>query len=1552
MPHQLTANCNSPRVVGARGDMIRVQHFATRRVFVVAFLIATCLATPFIAYAQEMVMPGMAPSVADAGAPPMMDSGGVNYFSQDLGTILRLRYNTESYGQTRGNFDIGTMRVMTFGDTATFLDGQMTMNDDKDLGFNLGVGYRWMAFPSFAPRSGRMEGVSFWVDGQRPQAHNFFPQIGVSYESLGELWDLRSNAYIPVGDQRQVGEFQLTGIRGFTGNSIGELTQAVVDTSFYAAELEVARRIGAQRDAWAFAGPYGLWNDDDDTAGARVGFRGYAYPDLLVQMAVSHDEIFNTNASFSIAWFVGRTRTNFQPACGVPDRFREPVMRNDYVVLNQSIASSGIALTNPDGSPLRIVHVNGNTATPGDGTFENPLAEQQLDEVQNFSQEGDIILAWAGSVFNGEGSVLLQDNQRFLGEGNDFAPTVNTLQDGTIVLPESSPGARNGTRPIIMAALGDAVTLADNNEVANFDFEDITGSAIAGTDLTGNANIHDIDVQDGGDFAISLTNVATTSTVTLDEFTYDGGTTGGGIQLNNFDGTFSATDSTLTNGTLAGVSVIDDSDGTITFQDTVEFTSIDGTTIHVDGDTSGVNEFGGTLTIASDIENDTGLSVSIQGVGAGSVLLNGDIADTGDGIRANSNGGGLLLFAGDLTLTTENSAAIQLTDNSDGGLTTIDFPGEINIVTTGGDGFVATGGGDLSVTNTGNTITTETGQVTLITDMTIDTLGVNFSEVNRTPGTGAASSAIELRDNTGGQIVFGDVTATTAGDNGTLTGDGADTVVIDNSANVTLNALVLNNAAGFSGVAITKDTTGTQTVNLNDLAVNNGDRGVDVVGNGTGTLNMGLNDTTITAATDVGLSINDIDAGTIAVVNTTVDGQNVGASRGVAITGSNATITFDSQSIVRENVGTDFEVDGGTGTISFAGDIINSSLANGADVSGRAVHIHDRTGGSVTFTSTSLIDVNNQGLNTNEGILVEDNSNNASITFQGDNNLNTGAFTAVTIQNNTGATMSLTGLDIDTTSGEGFVATGGGTLTVSDFSNTIDRTAGGATGSALRIEGMTIGAVDFERVTASGGAHGIRLVDNTSGTVTVGDTGNAANAGGTIDGTADAGVHAENTNVVLNGVTVTNAGDAAGENAVEIFHDDANAMNVNLNRLSVTNSGAAPSRNGVLIDGAGGTGTFNANVQNMSVTANGNGFVAQNGVTLTAGPVNTVATVNGVGLNLNNLTVAAAGANFQSVNVSAGTASGISMINVTGGQVQVGTAPGAVNSGGSLTTTGDAIVLSNVQNVDLRHIQVVNSSTGDGLDIDHTAAATTAMDVTIDDLNLDNANVRGIDLLADSDSFAVALKLTNSDIDNADVLMDVTGAGQFGLLVDSSDVTNDAVGRAFDLQFHGGATDGDVTIRNGSNFTATDGEALFVDSFDNTAKDIKLLVEDSTFTDITGTEISADIRNRDTSLMQVTIQGNIFSSASAPRDMVVQSSGTAASQVRLNLGGDPAVPADFNTAAGQGTLFVSQSGTSIFGIFERDDTLNDLRNNNPVDTNGGTFGDLATPPLLPTVPSP
>jgi hypothetical protein len=1060
------------------------------RLRIAILVFASAVAMSHLALAVEM-MPGM-DSIVDPGAPSVSHSGGGSYFfEQDLGHILRVRYNTESYGQHgegHGNVDIGTMQALTFDDAMAFFDGQVTLNDVQGVGFNLGLGYRWLAFQPYASSGGVMQGVSIWADGTSTEANNFFPQVGVSYESLGEMWDLRANGYIPVGQDVQVGDFEETGQLGFQGNNLAQLTAATVDTSFYAGELEIARRVTPERDAWGFAGPYFLANDDSDTLGYRVGARGYALPDVLLQIAVSHDDIFETNAAFSVIWFVGRTRTHFQPACGVPDRFREPVLRNDYVAIAQTTLAGGIPLTDAAGDDIRIVHVDSTAGPGGDGSFENPF-DMLTDVNGGGSTEGDVIFVHSNSTFTGE-NALLKDNQRLLGEGldadgNPLLHTIATAEQGNLQIPESAPGARNLPRPMILDAIGAAVTIADVNEVANFDI-DGGANAILGTDLTGNANIHDISATDTTDFAISLMNVATTSTITLDDFEYDGGTTGGGVSLNNFDGTITATDSTFMNGTLAGLSVNNASDGNITFQNTVTFDSVDGTTIDVNG-------FTGVMAVNGAITNDTGLSASIQQVSAAgtSVTFGGAITDTGDGIRISTNTGGSILFNGNVDLDTETSDAIVLTTNTGAN---IDFGGVVDIDTTTGRGFVAMGGGTLTADNPNNIINTDSGQIVRIEDMTLSTTGVTFDEINRSVA-GATTNAVLLEDNTGGPITLGRLLVN-AGDNGVIEGGTVDAIAVRNSADVSISGIRINNTSAVAGVRVLKTTTGTMALDINDLEINMGSVGIDVAGGaGAGALNMTINDTEIDNPTTDGLAVNGVVAGTISVAN--------------------PTITTD-----------------------------------GAD--------------------------------------------------------------GIQLTNNTGATFTFAGVNVNTTNGtdnsagRGFVATGGGTLSMTGANNMITTD----NGTGLHLEDMTIGTVDVQTVNVdgtTGPANAIILRDLTGGQVAVGPATGLFGAGGTIESTDDAIVVENVQNVDLRQIRIASAGNALGDHGVQIVHSDTatTAMDVTIDGLNVVSAFEAA------IDVTGdNTNAFNLRItdgdleNNVAIDITGSGafglLVDNNDITTTA----------------------------------------------------------------------------------------------------------------------------------------------------------------------------------------------------------------------------------------------------------------------------------------------------------------------------------------------------------------
>ena len=202
---------------------------------------------------------------------------------------------------------------------------------------------------------------------------------------------------------------------------------------------------------------------------------------------------------------------------------------------------------------------------------------------------------------------------------------------------------------------------------------------------------------------------------------------------------------------------------------------------------------------------------------------------------------------------------------------------------------------------------------------------------------------------------------------------------------------------------------------------------------------------------------------------------------------------------------------GGNATITYGGNLSN----NGAGTTA-GIEIQDRSGGVVTFTG-NISDFNGPGI-------VAD-GNSGTINFGGQVAIDSGASTAISLTNNSAAinfTPTGFGLDIITSTGNGFIVDGGGgTVTLSGTGNTVTTTSG----RAVEIDGVTIGTggVNFQSVTVTNGTSttGIFLRNAGSGGFNITGTASTAGSGGninSIDGGTDGsieqgiGIYIQNTN--------------------------------------------------------------------------------------------------------------------------------------------------------------------------------------------------------------------------------------------------------------------------------------------------------------------------------------------------------------------------------------------------------------------------------------------------------
>ena len=217
------------------------------------------------------------------------------------------------------------------------------------------------------------------------------------------------------------------------------------------------------------------------------------------------------------------------------------------------------------------------------------------------------------------------------------------------------------------------------------------------------------------------------------------------------------------------------------------------------------------------------------------------------------------------------------------------------------------------------------------------------------------------------------------------------------------------------------------------------------------------------------------------------------AGDGVNLAGlGSGTFTADDTSAITGAAGTGFDLDGGSGAVTFAGTI--------TDDVGQLVRVQNTTGGTKTFSG--------------------------AITDGGD-----GDGSGIAVTSNTGATVRFDGgLTLATGANAAFAATGGGTIAVTDPAGAASNTVQTTTGVAVDVVSTTIHAdgLTFERISSNGAPVGIRLsATGSSGGLTVtgaGGTCTNGNVAGCSGGTIANGTGADSsaatptgTGIVLDG---------------------------------------------------------------------------------------------------------------------------------------------------------------------------------------------------------------------------------------------------------------------------------------------------------------------------------------------------------------------------------------------------------------------------------------------------
>ena len=377
------------------------------------------------------------------------------------------------------------------------------------------------------------------------------------------------------------------------------------------------------------------------------------------------------------------------------------------------------------------------------------------------------------------------------------------------------------------------------------------------------------------------------------------------------------------------------------------------------------------------------------------------------------------------------------------------------------DGALNNSVGNLSISNMQ---ITGTGKA-----VDIDHGGALSVTLDKLTSTGSSTQGVNLGGNVTGSFTANDNTSTISGATGTdfnISTNGLLNVTYSGGITQASNAALLSVAGGHTGT-LTFQTGTLSATNGSGLQFDNADGTYNL--NGTNTLNGG----------DAGIDILNGSSGTFNFKHTDET--------------ANTTITNPT--------GTSFNLLNSDANVTYSGTI--------TDNTGSAVTIDNHDAGTITFKNGSIT-------STGSGITVQNSAgtetfNNSTIA------LTTTTNNGVTLAGNTGGTINFTpvtggnGLDISTTSGGGFIATGGGTVVVTDPTDSASNTIVSTSGVGLNISNTNIGSggITFEKI-SSGGGNNNGIILNQTGTA-AGNGGLHVTGNGSTVGASGGGVIANKT---------------------------------------------------------------------------------------------------------------------------------------------------------------------------------------------------------------------------------------------------------------------------------------------------------------------------------------------------------------------------------------------------------------------------------------------------------
>ncbi len=530
-----------------------------------------------------------------------------------------------------------------------FSDARLFMSNEGYFGGNVGFGYRYRL-----PEKNRFLGASLWYDLDDTTGE-MFHQLGVSLESCGSLWDVRSNIYIPIGDYEK--NYRLTvQDQHFIGNQIAYTASRSFGEAMMGYDLELSiplpSKLARTHNISVTPGSYMFFgNSAPDIYGYKVRAEGNVTSNLAMQVEMTSDDTFGTTVCLGIEFvWPGGSRLEDPGDTGSRIRTDQFVHRNYNVIVSQQVdLQPGTTAINPEtGQPYVVQHVSSTAGGANLGTVEDPY--HTIAEAQ--AADGDMIFVHGDSVLSQP--VVMQAGDQILGEGIDYYIDYDGF--GIDLLPTVNDSS---ARPTLLGASGAAVTLASDSLLSGFVIDSPTGYGIAGNSVE-NVVIRHVGVLNSGLDGIYLQNVGGENTLEYLAITDAGGA---GLHIDGGAGEFQFLDTTVQNAVGAGVAIRNNS-GSFAFDElnvtaetgghgvSVENSTADGTFTSLDIESEGGTGLyvrsAGELTIESgEIDSVNGTAVDIEDADVDANLTRVSSSGAAVGVRIVDHQGRFLVVGAD-----------------------------------------------------------------------------------------------------------------------------------------------------------------------------------------------------------------------------------------------------------------------------------------------------------------------------------------------------------------------------------------------------------------------------------------------------------------------------------------------------------------------------------------------------------------------------------------------------------------------------------------------------------------------------------------------------------------------------------------------------------------------------------------------------------------------------------------------------------------------------------------------------------------------------------------